>query len=127
MRFSIMRRRDVLALGLSSLSMATLDPRFAAAFPDQPIRLIVPRAPGGVVDVVARMWAEQVKPHLGNVVIENQGGGAGIIAGQAVARAKPDGHTLLAGTTTELVISPATTAAGYDPQKDLEPITITAV
>ena len=53
-----------------------------------------------------RFWGEQVKPQLGNVVIENQGGGGGIIAAHAVARAKPDGYTLLAGTTTELVISP---------------------
>ena len=125
-----MRRRDLLALSLSSLSLATLGGPFATAqgrFPEGPIKLIVPRAAGGVVDVVARFWAEQVKPQLGNVVIENQGGGAGIIAATAVARAKPDGHTLLAGTTTELVISPATATVGYDPEKDLAPIAITAV
>src|SRR5438132_4077915 len=125
-----MRRRDVLALGLSSLSLAALGGPLASAqsrFPEGPIKLIVPRAAGGVVDVVARFWAEQVKPQLGNGVIENQGGGAGIIAATAVARAKPDGHTLLAGTTTELVISPATATVGYDPEKDLAPIAITAV
>jgi len=60
-------------------------------------------------------------------VIENQGGGGGIIAATAVARAKPDGHTLLAGTTSELVISPATANVSYDPEKDLAPIAITAV
>src|SRR5207253_9203109 len=125
-----MHRRDVLALALSSLSYSALGSRLAAAqgrYPDQPIRFVVPRSAGGVVDVVARFWAEQVKPQLGNVVIENQGGGGGLIAAQAVARAKPDGHTLLAGTTTELVISPAMTNAGYDPQKDFAPIAITAV
>src|SRR5262249_9081879 len=124
-----MRRRDVLTLGFSSLSFAALGSRIATAqgkFPEGPIKLIVPRAAGGVVDVVARFWAEQVKSHLG-IVIENQGGGGGIIAATAVARAKPDGHTLLAGTTTELVITPATTTVGYDPQKDLAPIAITAV
>src|SRR4051812_607568 len=107
-----MHRRDLLALALSSLSLAALGARpgnAQARFPEGPIRMIVPRAAGGVVDVVARFWAEQVKSHLGNVVIENQGGGGGIIAAQAVARAKPDGHTLLAGTTTELVISPVIT------------------
>ncbi|MEA2903575.1 MAG: hypothetical protein QOI12_962 [Alphaproteobacteria bacterium] len=123
-----MRRRDVLALGLSSLSMSALGPRYAIAFPDQQIRFVVPRAAGGVVDVVARLWAEQVKSHLGNVIIENQGGGGGIIAAQAVARAKPDGHTLLAGTTSELVISPVIMSTPtYDPVKDLAPIAITAV
>ncbi|MEA2937274.1 MAG: hypothetical protein QOC56_778, partial [Alphaproteobacteria bacterium] len=81
-----MRRRDVLALGLSSLSMSALGARYATAFPDQQIRFVVPRAAGGVVDVVARLWAEQVKSHLGSVIIENQGGGGGIIAAQAVAR-----------------------------------------
>jgi tripartite-type tricarboxylate transporter receptor subunit TctC len=127
---STMRRRDLLGLGLTSLSLAALGAPFATAqsrFPEGPIKLIVPRAAGGVVDVVARFWAEQVKPHLGNVVIENQGGGGGIIAANAVARAKPDGHTLLAGTTTELVISPAMATVAYDPQKDLAPIAITAV
>src|SRR5215475_1712402 len=126
-----MRRRDVLALGLSSLSSAIVGAPFASAqgkFPDGPIRFVVPRAAGGVVDVVARLWAEQVKPTLGNVIIENQGGAGGIIAAQAVARAKPDGQTLLAGTTSELVISPVIMKTPtYDPIKDLAPIAITAV
>ena len=126
-----MRRRDVLALGVSSLSIAAVRSLPASAqgkYPDQPIRLIVPRAAGGVVDVVGRLWAEQVKGLLGNVVIENQGGGGGIIAAQTVARAKPDGYTLLAGTTSELVISPVIMSTpSYDPVKDLAPIAITAV
>src|SRR4051794_38615956 len=126
-----MRRRDVLALGVSSLGIAGLRslPAFAQGkYPDQPIRLIVPRAAGGVVDVVGRLWAEQVKGPLGNVVIENQGGGGGIIAAQTVARAKPDGYTLLAGTTSELVISPVIMSTpSYDPVKDLAPIAMTAV
>src|SRR5215213_787529 len=117
-----MRRRDVLVLGVSSLSIAAVRSLPASAqgkYPDQPIRLIVPRAAGGVVDVVGRLWAEQVKGLLGNVVIENQGGGGGIIAAQTVARAKPDGYTLLAGTTSELVINPVLmSAANYDPAKD---------
>src|SRR4051794_6926719 len=124
-----MRRRDVLQ-GLSSLPLALRAAPLAAQgrYPEQPIRLIVPRAAGGVVDVVARLWAEQVKPALGNVVIENQGGGGGIIAAQAVARAKPDGYTLLAGTTSELVISPVIMSTpSYDPVKDLAPVAITAV
>jgi tripartite-type tricarboxylate transporter receptor subunit TctC len=125
-----MRRRDVLALGLSSLS-AALAARSALSqgrYPEQAVKLIVPRAAGGVVDVVARIWAEQVKPQLGNIVIENQGGGGGIIAAAAVARAKADGHTLLAGTTSELVISPVIMSTpSYDPVRDLAPVAITAV
>jgi tripartite-type tricarboxylate transporter receptor subunit TctC len=126
-----MRRRDVLALGLSSLAVPTLGLRGALAqaqYPEQPIRYVVPRAAGGVVDVVARLWGDRVKPQLGNVIIENQGGGGGVIAAAAVARAKPDGYTLLAGTTSELIISPLImSSAGYDPIKDLTPVAITAV
>jgi tripartite-type tricarboxylate transporter receptor subunit TctC len=126
-----MRRRDVLTLGLSSVSMASLNmfPAFAQAnYPEQPIRLIVPRAAGGVVDVVARLWADRVKSQLGTVVIENQGGGGGTIAAATVARAKPDGYTLLAGTTSELVISPVIMRTpSYDPVNDLAPIVTTAV
>jgi tripartite-type tricarboxylate transporter receptor subunit TctC len=126
-----MRRRDLLALGLTSLALPVLGRRFASAqgsYPEQAIRLAVPRAAGGVVDIVARLWGDRVKPELGNVIIENQGGGGGVIAAAAVARAKPDGYTLLAGTTSELIISPLIMSnAGYDPVKDLTPIAITAV
>jgi tripartite-type tricarboxylate transporter receptor subunit TctC len=129
-----MRRRDVLALGLVSLA-AALRPWPASAqvkdrvkYPEHPIRLVVPRTAGGVVDVVARLWAERVKPQLGAIVIENQGGGGGTIAATAVARAAGDGYTLLAGTTSELVINPVIMSQpSYDPVKDLVPIAITAV
>ncbi len=98
-----------------------------AGYPTQPIRLVVPRAAGGVVDIVARLWAEEAKQRLGNIVIENQGGGGGLIGAAAVAHAKPDGYTLLAGTTSELVITPLITPKPpYDPLKDLAAITLTA-
>jgi tripartite-type tricarboxylate transporter receptor subunit TctC len=126
-----MRRRDVLSVGFSWASIAALGPFPAAAqgkYPDQPIRLIVPRAAGGVVDVVARLWADQVKSLLGTVVIEDQGGGGGTIAAATVARARPDGYTLLAGTTSELVISPVIMSTpSYDPVRDLAPIVTTVV
>jgi tripartite-type tricarboxylate transporter receptor subunit TctC len=125
-----MRRRDVLAFGLASVSTAALSlPASAQAiYPEHPIRLIVPRTAGGVVDVVARLWAERAKPQLGSIVIENQGGGGGTIAATAVARAAGDGYTLLAGTTSELVINPVIMSQpSYDPIKDLVPIAITAV
>ncbi len=124
-----MRRRDVLA-GIASL--ATSLPSWAAVaagidYPRQPIRLVVPRSAGGVVDIVARLWAEHAKPHLGNIIVENQGGGGGLIGASTVAHAKPDGYTLLAGTTSELVITPAITPnPPYDPLKDLIPISLMA-
>jgi tripartite-type tricarboxylate transporter receptor subunit TctC len=126
-----MRRRDVLSGGLSLASIAALRTLPVSAqdkYPDQPIRLIVPRAAGGVVDVVARLWADQVKPELGTVVVEDQGGGGGTIAAAAAARARPDGYTLLAGTNSELVINPVIMATPtYDSVRDLAPIVITAV
>jgi tripartite-type tricarboxylate transporter receptor subunit TctC len=126
-----MRRRDVLSVGLSWGAIAALGSLPASAqggYPDQPIRLIVPRAAGGVVDVVARLWADQVKSVLGTVVIEDQGGAGGTIAAAAVARARPDGYTLLAGTSSELVISPVIMSTPpYDPVRDLAPIVTTAV
>src|SRR4051812_46598777 len=89
---SSMNRRQVLAFGLTLCPSAIAS--FAASgqskYPEQPVRLIVPRAVGGVVDVVARLWAEQVKSQFGSVLVENQGGGGGTIAAVAVARARPD-------------------------------------
>jgi tripartite-type tricarboxylate transporter receptor subunit TctC len=121
---SQMHRRDVLVFGLARLLPASAQ----ATYPERPIRLVVPRAAGGVVDVVARLWAERAKPQLGGIVIENQGGGGGTIAATAVARAAGDGYTLLAGTTSELVINPVIMSQpSYDPIKDLVPISITAI
>jgi tripartite-type tricarboxylate transporter receptor subunit TctC len=124
-----MRRRDVLA-GMASLAVS-LPPGVAVAagvdYPRQPIRLVVPRSAGGVVDIVARLWAEQAKQRLGNIMVENQGGGGGLIGASTVAHAKPDGYTLLAGTTSELVITPAITPnPPYDPLKDLIAISLIA-
>src|SRR5262245_20465774 len=75
-----MHRRDVMAGGMAALAAASFPSLAAAAsvdYPRQPIRLVVPRSAGGVVDIVARLWAERAKQHLGNVIIENQGGGGG--------------------------------------------------
>jgi tripartite-type tricarboxylate transporter receptor subunit TctC len=125
-----MRRRDVLAGGIAVLGTVPFHRLAASAeveYPRQPIRLVVPRSAGGVVDIVARLWAEKAKQRLGNVIIENQGGGGGLIGASTVAHAKPDGYTLLAGTTSELVITPAITPnPPYDPAKDLAPVTLMA-
>lgn len=125
-----MNRRQVLAFGLtlSSSAIASFGASGQSKYPEQPVRLIVPRAVGGVVDVVARLWAEQVKSQFGSVLVENQGGGGGTIAAAAVARARPDGYTLLVGTTSELIISPLMMSnLSYDPINDLLPIAVTAV
>ena len=126
-----MKRRDLLSLGLASVSAHVLVPRFAfaqSAYPAHPIKLIVPFQPGGVVDAVARLWGEKVKPTLGTIVIENQGGGGGVIGAQEVVRAAPDGYTLLLGNTSTQVLTPLLAAKPpYDTEKDFEPITIIAI
>jgi tripartite-type tricarboxylate transporter receptor subunit TctC len=99
-------RRQFLRYGLAAAS-ATALPTAALAYPDRPIRLIVPFSPGGATDVAARLWAEKMKPTLGTVVTENKGGGGGVIGATEVARSKPDGHTFVFGNTSTQVLIPA--------------------
>src|SRR5882724_6978827 len=125
-----MKRRDVLALGAAALcaGAATTRALAQAKFPERPIKLIVPFVPGGVNDAVARLWADRVKAPLGNVYIENQGGAGGAVGGAAVARAQPDGYTLLLGGAGSQVLNPiAMSKPPYDPIKDFEPVAILAV
>jgi tripartite-type tricarboxylate transporter receptor subunit TctC len=122
-----MKRRDLLTYGAAALSASALT-RSAlgqSKFPDRPIRLIIPFAPGGLYDSTGRPWAESVKPYLGTVVVENMGGGGSSLGTAAVARAAPDGHTILLGGTPGLVVNPiASTRLPYHPVKDFEPIAI---
>jgi tripartite-type tricarboxylate transporter receptor subunit TctC len=124
-----MNRREMVALGLASLSTTALSPAVAQSrYPDRPIRLMVPFSAGGVVDAVARQWAERVKPHLGTIVIENQGGAGGTIATGEVARAQPDGYTALLANTSIMVLNPAIMPkVPYDPVKDFAPVSILAI
>jgi tripartite-type tricarboxylate transporter receptor subunit TctC len=125
-----MKRRDLLAYGAAMLCIGTtLAPRaFAQAkYPDRPIKLVVPFVPGGVNDIVARLWRDRVKATLGAVYIENQGGAGGAVGAAAVARAQPDGYTLLLGGAGSQVLNPiAMSKPPYDPVKDFEPIAILA-
>ena len=100
---------------------------FAADYPSKPIRLIVPYAPGGGADAVARVVAQHVGDRLGqSVVVENRGGAGSIIGTDLVAKAEPDGYTLLLGQSGPISINPAVyKSLPYDPAKDLAPITMT--
>ncbi|HEY6254198.1 MAG TPA: tripartite tricarboxylate transporter substrate binding protein [Xanthobacteraceae bacterium] len=121
-----MNRRDVLAGGLASFAMTALAARGArAAYPDRSIRCIVPFAPGGATDVVGRLWADRVRGALGTVVIENKASGGGALGASEVARAQPDGYTLLFGNTSTQVLLPVLMAPPlYDPLKDFAAIYI---
>jgi len=124
------KRRDVLAFGLAVLSARMLSPRCARAqsnYPDRPIKLVIPFPPGGSFDAIGRPWADRMKTLLGTVVVENQGGGGGSLAAAAVARAQPDGYTILLGGSTALGLYTLTRNRPlYDPVKDLTPIAMLA-
>jgi tripartite-type tricarboxylate transporter receptor subunit TctC len=88
----------------------------------------VPFAPGGVVDTIARLWVQQVEPSLGRIIIDNRGGAGGTIGAAEVARAKPDGYTILLGNTSTQVLNPALMKpAPYDPVKDFVAVDIIAI
>jgi tripartite-type tricarboxylate transporter receptor subunit TctC len=90
-----------------ALALGGIEAKAQSAYPDRPIRILVPYAPGGATDIVARIIGEQMRQVLGQpVVIENKPGANGIIAVEEMARAKPDGHTLLVGNVTTNAIAP---------------------
>ncbi|MBL8384218.1 MAG: tripartite tricarboxylate transporter substrate binding protein [Burkholderiales bacterium] len=98
----------------------------AQAFPARAIRIVVPAGAGGAADLLARAVGEAMGAALGtSVVIENRGGAGGIIGADAVAKAAPDGHTLLV-TSNTLVIAPALYKVPYDTEKDFAPVGLMA-
>ncbi len=99
----------------------------AQAWPSRPIRMIVAQAPGGSGDLMARVTASNLSERLGvPVVVENKPGGAFIIGTEAVARAAPDGYTLLHTSMQGLGIFPTAEKLPYDPDRDLQPIAMVA-
>jgi tripartite-type tricarboxylate transporter receptor subunit TctC len=97
----------------------------AQAWPAKPVRVLVPFAPGGVTDAVARITAEWLTQRLGQpFVVENRPGATGAIAVDALVRSDPDGYTLLTASTPQLAIVPYVQKAAYDPLKDFAPVSI---
>lgn len=111
----------ILCVGAGAPASALADPNF----PDRPIRLIVPYPPGGSTDPAARLLAADVGPRLGQpMVVENRAGAAGGIGTEAVARATPDGYTLLFHTSVISTDPTLKKNAPYDVRRDLMPVTL---
>lgn len=115
-----------LALLLAAVWIAVAGPAHAA-YPDKPIRYIVPFPAGGVSDLLARALAEEMSKALGQrLIVENLPGASGIIASQAAARAAPDGYTFFQGETVTQVLNAMRKNLPFDPNKAFEPITMLA-
>jgi tripartite-type tricarboxylate transporter receptor subunit TctC len=121
------RRLAVLAAACALLAGTTL-PAQAQTWPDKPLKLIVPFPAGGTVDTVARNIAQKLSESLHQtVVVENRAGAAGSIGSEAVARAAPDGYTLLMGTASTHGTNPAVQKSlPYDPVRDYAPVALVA-
>jgi tripartite-type tricarboxylate transporter receptor subunit TctC len=119
-----MKRRDLLRFGAGGFAAMAL-PRAAFAQAERTVRLVVPFSPGGATDVVGRLWADRMRPVLGPVIVENHGGGGGVIGATEVVRSEPDGHIFLMGnSSTQAIIPVAMPRPPYDPLKDFSSIYI---
>ena len=117
-------RRLLIAMLLSVAASA-----FAQAYPSRPVRLVVPFAPGGSADLVARLIGQKLGESWGQqVVVENKGGGSGMIGNDFVAKSAPDGYTLTVGTMGPFSVNPTLfEKMPYDPVRDFAPITLTGI
>jgi tripartite-type tricarboxylate transporter receptor subunit TctC len=123
-------RFHALATAMLAGALTTLAvPAFAQTYPSRNVHLVVPYAPGGTGDIVARVIADKLAAALGQaVVVDNRPGASGAIGTKSVIAAPPDGHTLLVGQTGEISINPHwNKSLGYDPDKDLQPIALATI
>jgi len=111
------------------VSMALALSSAHAAYPDKPIRLVVPFAPGGNIDITARIVAPALSEHLGQpVLVDNRGGAGGRIGTEMVAKAPPDGYTLLLGSSGALTMNPVfSPLKSYDPVRDFAPTSLVSI
>jgi tripartite-type tricarboxylate transporter receptor subunit TctC len=113
---------------LAALLLAVVSAESASAlYPDRIVRIVVPFAPGGGTDVIARTLAQEMAKDLGaSVIVENKPGAGTIIGSQAVATSEPDGYTLLMGTFANAVNPSLNVKLPYDPHKDFAPVALIA-
>ncbi|MCZ8313312.1 tripartite tricarboxylate transporter substrate-binding protein [Phreatobacter sp.] len=118
------RRRTLLAATIACGLLASASAALAQSYPNRPIRAIVPFAAGSATDIVARTFADQMTKTLGqSIVIENRPGANGLIGADAVAKATPDGYTILIGTNSTNAAAPALfNNVPFDMNKDFQPV-----
>ena len=115
--------RSFATLATCVLALAAAPAAQAQSFPSKPIRIIVPFGAGGIADITARTVAQRMSETLGQqVIIDNRPGAGGIVAGEAVARAEPDGHTLLLMSNGTAVSAGLFKSLPFDPVKDFAPV-----
>jgi tripartite-type tricarboxylate transporter receptor subunit TctC len=124
---TMINRRDAIALAGAAM-LPALQARAQTNWPTKPIRFLVPFAPGGTSEIVARSVAAELTKQLGhNVFVENKPGGAGVIAMQETAKAAPDGHTIILGHVGTLAVNPYMLSnQPYDVNRDFVPVTLLA-
>jgi tripartite-type tricarboxylate transporter receptor subunit TctC len=124
-----MKKRTFIALGAAMAAAPGKMLWAQARYPERPIRLVVPFAPGGDGDIMGRYWVKYVAAQTGaSIIVDNKAGAGGAIGAGEVARARGDGYTLLLGTSTTQIINPAASAsAPYDPIKDFVLVSMVSV
>ena len=117
-----MNRRTVLLAAAAGLAAPAIL-RAQAAYPERPIRLIIPWPPGQATDLAGRVVAQSLSERLGQPVVpENRAGAGGMIGTDAVAKAAPDGHTLLAASLGPITTAPLVQRTPYDAERDFAPV-----
>lgn len=120
-------KRPLIALSIGLAAFITGGAAQADTYPSKPIQFVVPYPPGGPLDIMARLLAQQLKDDLGTLVVENKAGAGGNIGASLVAKAKPDGYSLVMGAVAINAINPwLYSSLPFDPVKSFEPVALVA-
>ena len=112
-----------LAAGVAAIAFASLSICQAQTWPDRPVKIIMPYAPGGAGDAIARPWAEKLTQAFGQTfVVENRGGASGTIGVEAAVKSAPDGYTLLITPNSAIAIITSLRPVPYDATRQLDPV-----
>src|SRR6516162_9322406 len=121
------KRRDFIILSIAATTTAPAATYAADTFPNRPIRLVVPYPPGGGTDIVGRLLGEKLRASLGQpIVVDNRAGAGGVLGTEVVAKAAPDGYTLLLVPTSHVINPSIFAKLPYDTVKGFAPVTIVA-